>query len=234
MEIHNLMEDAVQRAVDEICDDEERNGKSRYCTSDECRLDAICYVLNRIPPHYVTSSRGLAHSSSDIENDQQLQVDVMRLAQEGLSRVTSVRRNYYAESAEKAAPPGEGPCFNFPTIKGRVFNGRSFEPIYDVEVLLLLDGEPARMFDSRWQNPYAIVFNTPGTFIFWPAPIPTESPEQERTFQCELRIEDEEYEEFRHFFTLALRSDARFAGTFTYNRDYLLQDLYIFPAKSIG
>lgn len=234
MEIHNLMEDAVRRAVNEICGDDEQEGRDRYCTSDECRLDAICYVLNRIPPHYVTSGRGLAYSSSDIENDQQLQIDVMRLAQEGLNRVTSVQRSYYADQTEKAIPPDEGPCFNFPTIKGRVFNGRSFEPITDVDVLLLIDGEPARMFDSRWQNPYHIVPNTPGTFIFWPAPAPAEEAAVERSFQGELRIEDDRFEEFRHFFELKLTSDARFSGTFTYNRDFILQDLYIFPAKSVG
>lgn len=234
MEIHNLMEDAVTRAVNDLCDDDEREGSKRYCTTEECRLDAICYVLNRIEPHYVTSGRGLAHLGSEIENDAQLQIDIMLLVKEGLGRVTSVQRSFYADSEHKAVPPQEGPCFNFPTIKGRLFSGRSFEPVEDLEIALYLDGEPATMFDSRWQNPYRIVSNTPGTFLFWPAPIPATEAGQRRSFNCELRVDDPRYEEFRHFFSVELESDHRFSGTFYYSRDFILQDLYIFAAKSVG
>lgn len=232
MEIHNLMEDTVSRRVNELCDDDEENKRGRYCTSDQCRLDAICYVLNRIQPHYVTSSRGLAHMSGDMENNQQLQIDITRLAQEGLARVSAIQRSYYTEpSGETNA---EGPCFNFPTIKGRILNGKSFEAESGFRVSLLIDGRLAEMYDSRWQNPYEVVENAPGTFIFWPAPIATEEPGETREFQCELRVEDDRFEEFRHFFSLNLESDEQSSRTFTYNSDFNLRDMYIFPAKSVG
>ncbi len=234
MEIHNLMEDAVKRAVHELCDEDERGEARRYCTSKECRLDAICYVLNRIAPHYVTSGRGLAHMASEIEEDSQLRIDIMRLVKEGLDRVTSVQRSFYSDSGQTTSLPGEGPCFNFPAIKGRLFNGKSFEPVEDVDIYLYMDGTLAEMFDSRWQNPYRIVSNTPGTFLFWPAPVTAPEAGVRHTFQGELRIEDERFEEFRHFFTLEVESDQRFSGTFYYSRDFIIQDLYIFAARSVG
>lgn len=232
MEIHNLMEDAVARRVNELCDDHESRNQGRYCTTDQCRLDAICYVLNRIQPHYVTSSRGVAHLSGDLDNNQQLQIDITRLAQEGLARVSAIRRSYYNEP--EGASALQGPCFNFPTIKGRILNGKSFVPESGFEVTLLIGEAVAPMYDSRWQNPYEVVGNAPGTFIFWPAPIAAERAGVSREFSCELRVEDDRFEEFRHFFTIRLESDDSSAETFTYNSDYNLRDLYIFPAKSVG
>ena len=84
MEIHNLMEDQVFRRVNEICDEEEQRGNNDYCTSKACRLDVVCYVLNRIPPRYVTSGRGVAHVEQTIVSDTQLAVDITKLAQEAL------------------------------------------------------------------------------------------------------------------------------------------------------
>jgi competence protein ComFB len=66
MEIHNTTEDMVLSIVHDIFDAIEKEGKpDRPCTCYQCRLDTACYVLNRISPKYVVSSRGVARAESD-------------------------------------------------------------------------------------------------------------------------------------------------------------------------
>ncbi|MFO7781614.1 MAG: late competence development ComFB family protein [Spirochaetia bacterium] len=228
MEIHNLMEDEVFRRVNEICDDEEARGSSTYCTTRACRLDAVCYVLNRLPPRYVTSGRGLAHVEQDISSDTQLAVDVTKLAQEALKRISSVRRSYYDEDTSE--PDIKGPCFNFPAITGRVLNGVSFEPVEGAEVHLLRDGEPVPMYDSRWQNPYTLAAHTYGTYSFWPRPVSSQSPDDSASIEFQIAVTAHGYENLDHFFSLEVRADDSAAGAMRVGGDYHLPDLYLFPA----
>ncbi|HRZ64078.1 MAG TPA: late competence development ComFB family protein, partial [Spirochaetia bacterium] len=65
MEIRNLMEDAVKAVVDELFELEAKDQRLGYCLCDQCRLDVACYVLNRIKPEYIVSSRGLAYSEKE-------------------------------------------------------------------------------------------------------------------------------------------------------------------------
>ena len=64
MKIHNQMEDLVLNIVDEMFDSKDIQ-ESDICTCGQCRLDVACFVLNRISPEYIISSRGLAHLNSD-------------------------------------------------------------------------------------------------------------------------------------------------------------------------
>ena len=225
MEIHNLMEELVASVVEDICSDVSTTESLHYCTDPECRTDAICYVLNRVAPRYVSSGRGIAHLTKDLGSDQQLQIDVVKLAHEGLHRVSAVRRTYYGTTNRKHAT---GPCFNFPTIKGRLLDGAIFSPVSGVDVILLLDGEPVEMFDTRWSNPYSIPEQTPGTFLFWPAPLPADDDGIERVFSFVLQVDDSRYEPLYHSFTIASESDRVENPVFTLERDFTLPDLYLF------
>lgn len=226
MEIHNLMEELVRAIVDEVSAEEQDRTGNRYCTSDECRTDATCYVLNRLPGRYVSSGRGYAHLTEELKEDHQLMVDVLRLVHEGLTRVSVTRRGYYDESSEREP---SGPAFNFPTIRGRLLDGLKFFPVSGVAVDLLLEGEPAAMFDPRWSNPYRIADQTPGTFIFWPAAQPADRAGIHREWAFELHVADPEFEPFRHWFSIELESQAAAARGFRLDRDYALPDLYLFP-----
>ncbi|MFP4373183.1 MAG: late competence development ComFB family protein [Spirochaetaceae bacterium] len=228
MEIHNLMEDEVFRRVNEICDDEESRGSDTYCTSRACRLDAVCYVLNRLPPRYVTSGRGLAHVEQNISSDTQLAVDITKLAQEALKRISSVRRAYYDD--DPSEPDVQGPCFNLPAVTGRVLNGVSFEPVEGAEVLLLRDGEPVAMYDSRWQNPYTLAAHTYGTYSFWPRPVPARSPDETSWFELQITVTAPRFEKLHHFFSLEVAADGSAAAAMRVGGDYHLPDLYLFPA----
>ncbi|MFW5718251.1 MAG: late competence development ComFB family protein [Spirochaetota bacterium] len=227
--IHNVMEESVLCVVDEICDEDEASDDPKYCTTPECRMDAACYVLNRVPQRYVSSARGQAHTELELAKDQQLFVDLVTLSHEGLRRVSSVRRSFYGDE-HTSVTSVTGPHFYLPTIKGRLFNGVSFELVTNVPVLLLLDNEPVTMLDSRWQNPYQIVDNTAGTYLFWPAPVPAESQGIERTFEFEIRVEAESYEPLRHFFTVNRSSFDQIPDALEMSGEHRLPDLYLLPA----
>lgn len=225
MEIRNLMEELVRRTIEEIAREDGASSNPRYCISEDCLIDAVCYALNRVQPRYVSSARGIAHIVEDLESDQQIAIDVMRLAHEALTRVSSVRRGYYDTTGDEDA---WGPSFNFPTITGRVLDGTSFFPIGGVEVELCIDEKPARMFDQRWHNPYPLDDHAPGTFIFWPRPIASSIPEESREFSCELRVRGGGYDPLSHFFTLGLTSADAVEEHVSLNREHKLPDLYLF------
>lgn len=225
MEIRNLMEELVRRAVEEIAQEDRESAQPRYCTGGECLIDAVCYALNRIPPRYVSSARGVAHIVEDLESDQQIAIDVVRLAHEGLSRISAVRRGYYDTEGDAQA---RGPSFNFPTVTGRVLDGTRFFPIGGVEVELLIDEERAPMFDQRWSNPYQLDDHAPGTYIFWPRPVVSANPGDKRVFSCELRVVGPGYDPLSHYFELQLTSTASVEDQVSLDREHKLPDLYLF------
>lgn len=224
MEIHNLMEELVSSQIDEICRDD-AEGAGRYCSSKDCRTDAICYVLNRLPPRYVSSGRGLAHLSDELQRDRQLAVDITKLAHEALGRVTAVRRTYYDQ--DRAASEA-GASFNFPTIRGRILDGNGFMPISGVDISLLRGGEPVAMSDDRWSNPYAISDRTPGMYTFWPAPESAPAAGKVQSFDFELRIRSAGFYELTHHFSVELVSEDHADPGFGLDRDHQLPDLYLF------
>ena len=222
------METAVLKVVDEICDDDESSGSPRYCTSIDCRTDVACFVLNRIPQRYVSSQRGRIHTDVELTHDPQLLVDIVTLTHEGLHRVTSVRRSFYGDSG----PPdrrGPGPRYHVPVILGRLLDGTTFDLVADATVHLLENGEPVRMLDARWQNPYRIVKQTAGNYLFWPASVAVERQGEDRVFEFEIRVSGEGYEQMRHFFSVKVAADQRIADALGSRAEHRLPDLYLVP-----
>lgn len=229
MDIRNLMEDKVIQTVNEICDEDAKQGQPLYNDTPQCRLDVACYVLNRIPQRYVTSGRGFAYLESDFNENPQIQIDIVTLVHEGLRRVGEVQRSFYAsEETQDPFPAGTKAIFYFPTIKGRLFNGLNFEPVNDVEIVIKLSGKAVKMVDGRWPNPYSIVGNTPGTYLFWPGSLAAHKIGDEQTFEFSLEVNDERFEPFRHFFSIPVRSEAPRVQK-TMIRDYTVSDLYLIP-----
>ena len=60
MNVHNLMEEIVKQRVDQLYENA-KNEKVEWlsCDCENCRLDTVSFVLNRIPPKYVVSGRRL-------------------------------------------------------------------------------------------------------------------------------------------------------------------------------
>lgn len=230
MRVHNLVKDLVIQRAEEMFSRQAELEAKGLCASADCLLDVVCYVLNRVPPEYVVSGRGVAHSETG-EYNQKLQrlADITRLIHEGMEVVTRNRRPRGSGSFEHDR---EGIFFNFPSIIGRLFNGVTFEPIAGVSVSLKDEqGSLVRVIDPNWQNPYAMVPNTAGTFLFWPHPVRAEEENLERRFLFTLAVDDEQYEPFRYAFPLEVSSRPQFMDFVNTTASHRLKDLYLFPRE---
>ena len=119
MEVHNTVEDIVIPKVIEICDNIVKSGNTdNICTCDQCRIDTTCYVLNRVTPFYIISSRGAARAHQDTLERQQKETDITVLIYEGLKRVSHNQRpNFTHDPGAKAEKENQyKPVFIIPTI----------------------------------------------------------------------------------------------------------------------
>ena len=176
MNVHNLMEDVVIKAVNTLYDRVKgENVAWLTCDCENCRLDTVSYVLNRIPPKYVVSGRGVTHNAEYLASSQ-LQADVDSLALEGMRTVSSTKRPFHTENRIDCTIQGSGskaaPAFNFFTFMGVVLDGNTFEPVPEAKITLKMDGKLAEMVDKTWNNPYNLVPSTKGVYSFWVKSIP--------------------------------------------------------------
>lgn len=231
MNVHNLMEELVYAEVNGLFDAAKRNGADWLtCDCAQCRLDVVCYVLNRVSPRYIVSGRGLAHAETGVTLEKgQLSADVSRIGLEGMRRVLATQRPHGGASGLP-----ETPVFNLPTIVGRVLDGLTFEPVKDVEVFLLRDGVPAEPIDPSWANPYRISPQTPGTFTFWVKPVKAEREGEKRVFPFEIRVSLAGHDPLSHFFEIGSSSESVIRTAYTADHSFFLPDLHIFPAEPEG
>jgi len=230
MDIRNLMEEAVLSMVEELFTIEETEKSLGFCTCGQCRLDVACYVLNRIKPEYIVSSRGLAYSERDFLEKVQRRADIISLAKEGWSRVDHRPRHLGAGGAIKVKVElPEGPAFNLPTIMGRAFNGMNFEPLAEGSATLVMDGSPAPMVDPNWQNPFILAQATAGTYIFWARPMQAKKAGAEKSFSFEIRIDVPGFEAVSHYFEFDITADRDARDEFSLQSVHKVPDLYLFP-----
>jgi competence protein ComFB len=224
MEIRNLMEEIVEQAVLETCEEEKRKGATH--TTPECCTDVACFVLNRIPQQYISSSRGVAHGEKTINENPQLKIDIMALAHEGFKRIASIERSYYFKGEEVLQM--QGPVFVFPVIKGRLIDCGDFSAAKNVEIhLKTTDGEPVKMLDHRWQNPFFLDEKIIGNYLFLPLPLSASQPGEERLFEFVLSVDAKGFEPFSHFCKIALSAKPSYDMALGSAPDYRLQDLYL-------
>lgn len=224
MRVHNLMLDLVTQKVEEF----NSNLESAARLNEADQLDMICFVLNRIPPLYVVSGRGLAHTENqDYTERTQKLADITTLIAQAYQVIEKNRR-------QRGTAPKEddlsGPWFNFPNIIGRLFDGQNFNPMSGVLVYLYHNGEVMKVIDPNWQNPYKMVPNTAGTYLFWPHPIRANLSREQRVFSLEIRVDAEGYDPLRYGFNLELVSENNFVDFATISSSHRLKDLYLFPA----
>jgi competence protein ComFB len=232
MEIHNTTEDIVLTELKEICDFFEKQGNPNICTCDQCRLDAACYVLNRSTPHYIVSNRGVARVERETIERQQKNADITALIHEAIKRVSHNQRPLSVALNNEPHKVATGvPVFNIPTIVGRLFHGLNFAPMAGVTVELYREGKLVPMKDRNWQNPYTLVYNTEGTFTFWPEPVQAESINIRAIFEYSIKIETPGLESLIHFFKIPVISELQTTGSFSMERTFKLPDLYMFPPE---
>jgi len=231
MDIHNTNEDVVFEMVQSIFDEIHNNGNpENFCLCYQCRVDTICFTLNRIDPNYIVSNRGFTRVEQHAIKRQQIEADITTLIYKGLRLVNHNLRPTAPHDGTSTAPIKiHHPMFDIPTISGRLFNGISFEPVVGIDVALYYEGELIPMRNNNWQNPFTMVSSTPGTFSFWPSPITAASPEITKEFKFSLRVSSPDYEPLSHFFTLSATSKFHNPQSYALNRTFRLPDLYLFP-----
>ena len=189
MNVHNLMEDLVIKNVDKMYE-QVKEAKAAWlsCDCENCRLDTVSYVLNRIPPKYIVSGRGVTHATEAL-NNKQLLADVDALILEGMRTVSSTKRPFHTNDRKECSVVADNkPSYNFPTFTGTILDGSTFEPITDAEIFMKMDGKPVEMIDKTWSNPYTTCRSTRGTFSFWAKSIQAKKEGEQQRFAFTFEI----------------------------------------------
>lgn len=230
MDVHNLMEEIVKKKVDALYENAKKSKPEWLsCDCQNCRLDTVNYVLNRIPPKYIVSGRGAVHVSMDLENTQ-IKADVETLAIEGMKAVNSAKRPYHLKAAceESSDEKNSEPHFNFCAVSGKVLDGANFEPVLNATVVLKFEGEEAQMFDDTWQNPYITMESTKGTFSFLIKSVPAEKSNEKKTFNFFIEVSAPGYESLKYYFELPIVSEEEKRNHFDPTFSFRLNDCVIF------
>src|SRR4030042_1117890 len=159
MPVTNLMKDIVINTLDEVLKKEKNKD-----IDASSRDDIIAYVLNRVPPRYVTTERGLLYGILDARYKIQQRIDLLFLLYEAIEKISSRRDS---RGGFKGAIDTEKTSY-LPHIVGQVLEESTLSVIPDVEVSLKRGNSLAPMVDSDWENPYTTNLATQGHYHFWP------------------------------------------------------------------
>ncbi len=201
----NLKEDKVIKAIKDIMSD----ANVEVCKCPICIEDVACYVLNRIPPYYIGSGRGILHLEKDINPGLQDQADIYTLITQAINIIKDRRHNKIHNLPQNGLDfldigieeIVEKFTLNFPFIVGRVLDYMSLKPKGGIQVSLFIykndKYELAQMQDKSWQNPYVIPIEFEGYFTFWPNAVECENQDRpvKETVNFKLIVEDGLYEE---------------------------------------
>lgn len=219
------MEEYVSSTVNELYDTlkaEKINWLS--CDCETCRLDTVCYVLNRIKPRYIVSERGVLHNSMDL-NDIQFKADMNKVALEGIRLINGSQRKYHkTKTSNEIATKAVSPNFNFPLLIGQVFDGTTFEPLEGVKITIKENNECVEMFDSTWSNPAETYKATNGAYSFWPKPV--EGIEGEtKDFSFVLEFKKEGYAPITYCLDIPVKATKELPST---NYSLKIRDIFMF------
>jgi competence protein ComFB len=219
MRLKNYQEDLVLHAVDIALEDyPELKG------DDVARTDIAAYVLNRLPPRYITSERGFTRlATEEMEPEQEQQnmarlINVLMLVNDGIELLNERRPPdsdpHSGNGHERVdTDPAEELALvhNFPQIVGKVVDAETGDSITRATVTLLRDDEVAHSADAGWPNPFVTAERTFGYFSFWPAPI---RDEREKLDHRVLVVVDHpDYEQVR------LERDIKTTGDFGFHEE---------------
>ena len=232
MNVHNLMEDIVIKAVDTLYEKvKSENVTWLTCDCENCRLDTVSYVLNRIPPKYVVSGRGVTHNVEYLASSQLL-ADIDSLSLEGMRTVSTTKRPFHSENRKDCTIQGDNsktkPAYNFFTFMGIVLDGNTFEPVTNAKITLKLNGKPAEMVDKTWSNPFNLVPSTKGVYSFWVKSIPAKKSGEREFFNFSIEIEAEGYSESVYHFEVPIMSEDKVRDTLDSTYTLKMKDLVIF------
>jgi competence protein ComFB len=120
------------------------------------------------------------------------------------------------------------PMYNFPIIKGKVIDGKTFAPYSGSDISLKMSGEIVIMNGSRWSNPVPLIDETEGSFLFWPFPVKAESADESRIFSFQIELNAEGFKPVKHFINFELTADDQFVNSMEVNRIFNVEPIYLF------
>lgn len=224
MQIYNITKERINDLVNKAFDSDDR--PKELCLCYQCRLDVMCYVLNRAKPVYVLSERGIAHLKDNYSNSLQELADLATLVEDGIKLVSKAKRKHHLDPCESHVEEAEA-YFNFPTITGAILSGVTFAPV-EAEVTLTMDNKIVPMKDSKWTNPIKLTQSTNEKFLFWPKTVPSKVVGEEKTFLFQLNIVSDEYETTPHFFELTITSEKSVNDHFQAHNTYTCNNILLF------
>jgi competence protein ComFB len=226
------MEDIVKSETDKICASiEGGEAAGGICTCPQCRLDAACYVLNRVQPRYFISNRGLVREEQNTLDRQQLAADVTTLVLKALKMVGHNRRAGVHEKEGAAKKGSEKPVFNLPAITGRLFDGRNFEPMRDIQAELYFEGALVPMKNANWQNPCLLSPQTEGAYAFWPQSMAAAEAGEHGSFEFLLCAEAQGLDPFKLRLKIPVISERVSHDSPSESRTFRVNDVYMFPPE---
>jgi competence protein ComFB len=197
------------------------------CETEDSCPDAVSYVLNRIPPRYIVSGRGVVHTTDLLDNPQ-LRADIDALALEGIRLINTVMRPYYKNTKRQAAAHTPQPSFNFPVFIGAVFDGSTFEPLPDAAVTLKYGELVVDMMDKTWSNPCNTYKSTKGTYSFWVKPFKADKADINRYFTFTVEVSVQDYTPASYAFNIPVVSDSDSKSEMNTSYSLKIQDLFLF------
>ena len=194
MRLKNYNEDLVLETVKIVLRDRPEIHPTRAFM-----LDVAAYALNRIPPKYITSERGLTReliqasdgSGNGEEGNRLLNViELITLVNRAVDVVVKRRRDSGpSRTARRAVPTDDADLhltyfYNMPHIFGRIVDSASGAPVIAAQATLWINEHVSVPAEPGWRNPYTTNEQTKGYFSFWPQ---VEMGEAE-ALRIELRI----------------------------------------------
>lgn len=232
MNVHNLMEEIVLHRVNNLYEHiKEIKASWLTCDCENCRMDAVSYVLNRVQPKYVVSGRGAIHASN-VMDDPQIRADVDALGIEGIRIVSTTKRPFHTSSrSECEVRRVEKVAFNFPTIQGTILEGNTFEPLSGATVTLKCNGKEVEMADMTWPNPINTYNSTRGSYGFWPKAVETSVEGESKKFSFTLEVSCPGYDDVTYSFDTTLTSENVIRGELDTTISIKIMDLVMFRTE---
>jgi len=197
------------------------------CDCEDCRLDVVSYVLNRIPPRYVVSGRGVVHTMKLVPTPQ-IKADIDALVIEAVRAINSTKRPYHKELVPASRSQVPEVSFNFPIFSGSVFDGASFEPLIDCTITLKYGEDNADMIDKTWSNPCKTYAATNGSYSFWVKPFKADKVGESKYFTFTVAVAAKGYTPASHAFSIPLISEAEQRNEASPAYSLKIQDLFLF------
>ena len=228
MKVHNVMEELIASRVNLMYERLNEAKPSWFtCDCEDCRLDVVSYVLNRIPPRYVVSGRGVVHTMKLVPTPQ-IKADIDALVIEAVREINLTKRPYHKDVAPNARSEKHEISFNFPIFSGSVFDGASFEPLIDCTITLKYGEDNADMIDKTWSNPCKTYAATNGSYSFWVKPFKADKVGESKYFTFTVAVAAKGYTPASHAFSIPLISEAEQRNEASTAYSLKIQDLFLF------